>query len=69
MSRVSDFTHRLQDRVRELMAQNENQVFMALTIVIGALVGLTVVAFILVTDGRLKRIFLAASEWFQSWAD
>ena len=51
MSRVSDFTHRIQDRVRELMAQNENQVFMALTIVIGALVGLSIVAFILVTDG------------------
>ena len=51
MSRVSDFTHRIQDRVRELMAQNENQVFMVLTIVIGAVVGLTIVAFILVTDG------------------
>lgn len=51
MSRVSDFTHRIQDRVRELMAHNEDQVFMALTVVIGAVVGLVVVAFILVTNG------------------
>lgn len=56
MSRVSDFTHRVQDRVRELMAENESQVFMALTIVIGALTGLAVVAFILVTDG-LEALF------------
>lgn len=51
MSRVLDLTHRIQDRVRELMAENESQTFMALTIVIGALVGLAVVMFILVTDG------------------
>jgi CIC family chloride channel protein len=51
MSQVSDLTHRIQDRVRELMVENESQVFIALTIVIGALVGLIVVAFILVTDG------------------
>ncbi len=50
MSRLSDITHRIQERVRELMAQNENQVFMGLTFVIGAVVGLVIVAFIVVTD-------------------
>lgn len=59
MSRVSDLTHRIQDRVRELMAQNENQVFMGLTIVIGAVVGLAIVAFILVIDG-LEGLLYAA---------
>ena len=50
MSRLSDITHRIQERVRELMAQNENQVFIGLTFVIGAVVGLVIVAFIVVTD-------------------
>lgn len=63
MSRVSDFTHRIQDRVRELMAQNESQVFMALTIVIGALVGLVVVAFILVTDGLVTLLYAEGDRW------
>ena len=51
MSRVSDFTQRIQERVRESMVKNEDQVFMGLTIVIGAIVGLVIVAFILVIDG------------------
>ena len=50
MSRLPDITHRIQERVRESMAQNENQVFMGLTFVIGAVVGLVIVAFIVVTD-------------------
>jgi len=57
MSRFTDVTHRVQDRVRDLMAQNENQVFMALTLVIGALVGLVVVAFIVVTDTLEQALY------------
>ena len=42
---------RLQERVRELTERNEDQVFLVLTLVIGALVGMVVVAFIVVTEG------------------
>lgn len=61
MSRVADWTRRLQDRVRELSARNENQVFLVLTLVIGALVGLLVVSFIVVTDGLTGLIYSPSS--------
>jgi len=41
---------RLQERVRELTERNEEQVYLVLTLVIGAVVGLVVVAFILTTE-------------------
>jgi chloride channel protein, CIC family len=61
VSRVADWTRHLQDRVRELSARNENQVFFVLTLVIGALVGLLVVAFIVVTDGLTGMIYAPSS--------
>ncbi|HSF16669.1 MAG TPA: chloride channel protein [Vicinamibacteria bacterium] len=50
MSRITQWTHRVQERIRELMIRNENQVFLVLTLVIGAVVGLVIVSFIAVTD-------------------
>lgn len=50
VSRIAGWTHRLQGRVRDLMVRNEDQVVLALTLVIGAIVGSLVVAFIVVTD-------------------
>ncbi len=46
----ASWRHRLQERVRELTERNEDQVLLVLTLVIGAVVGLVVVAFILVTE-------------------
>jgi CIC family chloride channel protein len=42
---------------RSRLAHRENQVFLALTILIGALAGLTVVAFILLTERGSARLF------------
>ncbi len=50
MSKLASHMHRLQERVRGLMARSEDKVVLALTLVIGAVVGLVVVAFIVVTD-------------------
>ena len=64
MSRLSDITHRIQERVRESMAHNENQVFMGLTLVIGAVVGLVIVAFIVVTDSLEAWLYAeGAAQW------
>jgi CIC family chloride channel protein len=46
-------------RLARLMAQREDQVFLVLTLVIGALVGLVVVAFILVTERFGARLYPA----------
>jgi len=48
---------RLQDRVRELTERNEEQVYLVLTLVIGALVGLVVVAFILTTEDLGRALY------------
>jgi CIC family chloride channel protein len=56
--RVVDDVRRLPERVRELALRNEDRVFLVLTLVIGALVGLVIVAFILVTD-RLEDALYA----------
>lgn len=42
---------RAQARLHDLLERNEDQVFLVLTLVIGAVVGLVVVAFIVVTEG------------------
>jgi chloride channel protein, CIC family len=57
LSRAAEWTGKLQDRVRELSARNENQVFLALTLVIGGVVGMLVVTFIAVTDGLTRFIY------------
>ena len=55
---------RLQERVRELTERNEEQVYLVLTLVIGALVGMVVVAFILVTEDLGKALY---PEGGQAW--
>lgn len=57
MSRIVEWTHRLQERVRELMLRNENEVFLVLTLLIGATVGLVIVAFIVVTDNLEAALY------------
>jgi CIC family chloride channel protein len=61
LSRVAEVTRRLQDGVRELAARNEDRVFLALTLLIGALVGLVIVGFIVVTDGLEDALYAASS--------
>ncbi len=53
----ASWRHRLQERVRELTERNEDQVFLVLTLFIGALVGLVVVAFIKVTEGLGEALY------------
>jgi CIC family chloride channel protein len=49
---------------RALREQREEQVFLVLTLLIGALVGLTVVAFILITERFGARLYpLGAATW------
>jgi CIC family chloride channel protein len=57
MSRILEWTHRLQERVRDLMLRNENEVFLVLTLFLGALVGLLVVSFIVVTDSIESALY------------
>jgi CIC family chloride channel protein len=60
----ADWTQRLQDRVRELSTRNEDQVFLVLTLFIGASVGLLVVTFIAVTHGLERLIYSpSAPRW------
>ena len=48
----------LLDRLRKLW-EREDQIFLALTLIIGALTGLTVVAFILLTERMGMRLYPA----------
>ena len=57
MSRFVDLTHRVQERVRESMTQNENQVFMGIALFMGALIGLVVAGFIVATEGLQSLLF------------
>jgi CIC family chloride channel protein len=63
MSRFVDWTHLIQARVRELTQRNEDQVILVLTLVIGAVVGLVVVAFIVVTDTIEAALFREEVRW------
>jgi len=55
-SALINWKDRLQDRVRDLTERNEEQVYLVLTLVISALVGLVVVAFIITTED-LGQVF------------
>ena len=57
MIKVASYLHHLQGRVRELMLRSEDKVVLALTLVIGAIVGLVVVAFIVVTDSLTALLY------------
>ncbi len=48
---------RVQERFRELAERSEDQLFPALTLIIGGVVGLVVVAFIVVTEGLSERLY------------
>jgi CIC family chloride channel protein len=50
-AKAPSWLHRLQAWMRQATRRNEDQVFLVLTLLLGALVGLVVVAFIVVTEG------------------
>ena len=58
----SEMTNRLLKRWLVFAAQREEQVFLALTLVIGALVGLAVVAFIVLTEHMGLRLYPVGSD-------
>ena len=64
MNRFADLAQYFQARVSALMTKNENQIFMVLTLVIGATVGLVIVGFIVITDSLEQMLYKEDSD---SW--
>jgi CIC family chloride channel protein len=65
-SRLTGSLHSLLEKLRFDLRDREEQVFLGLTVVIGVLVGATVVAFILLTENLSSRLFPATGGHWRS---